>query len=171
MEGGVALSCEHQEGRPCGNGAIGMLELDSSAGYGTWLSAFSQLRAQSQGVAESNAKLVADRLYLSLELGPGVLLVGRNPVIIGPGRHTQLVWGDNPPPLDQVSLSVLSLKLPSIPFKVGEHTFGLASTISAQSCLCLASLCRSCEPPELSHDQSHGIGWKRSAVGRFLAVF
>ncbi len=60
-----------------------------------------------------------DRLYANIEFGPVELLAGRNILSIGPGRHTQLIWGDQPPPLDQIGLSVHTLKIPRIPVEIG----------------------------------------------------
>ena len=42
--GGIEVSCEHQEGRPCGQGGGGLIQLDSAAGYGHWISAFTRLQ-------------------------------------------------------------------------------------------------------------------------------
>ena len=44
IAGVVDLSCEYTEGRPCGPGAGAGVELDSAAGYGRWVSAFTPRR-------------------------------------------------------------------------------------------------------------------------------
>ncbi len=119
MAGALALPCEHQEGRPCGDGAHGLVELDTSAGYGTWLSAFSRLQARTGSTDSPGTGLNFDRLYANLELGSAELFAGRNVVAIGPGRHTQLIWGTQPPPLDHAGVSIRSLKLPSVPIALG----------------------------------------------------
>jgi hypothetical protein len=117
--GAVELACEHQEGRPCGNGGYGSVELDSSSGYGSWLSAFSRLRAGAATNDQTTLGVTVDRLYLNLELGPAQLMFGRNVLMIGPGRHTQLLWGSNAPPLDRVALTLRRLEIPGIPVAIG----------------------------------------------------
>ena len=119
MLGELELACEYQEGRPCGDGARGLLELDSSAGYGRWLSAFSRIQAQATGTDRVSAGATVDRLYASLELGPAELLVGRNTVLVGPGRHTQLLWSASPAPIDQLQLSIRGLAVPMLAIRVG----------------------------------------------------
>jgi len=119
MLGAVELACEHQEGRPCGNGGFGSLELDSASGYGSWLSAFSRVRARAATNGQDTTALEIDRLYANVELGPAQLMVGRNVLVIGPGRHTQLLWGTNAPPLDRLALTLRRLKVPGIPLAVG----------------------------------------------------
>lgn len=119
IAGSVDTVCEHQEGRPCGGGLHEVLEVDSSAGYGTWISAFSRLQSRTGTSGSGATGLAVDRLYASLELGNVEFTAGRNVVGIGPGRRTQLIWGDQPPPLDHVSLSVHSLKIPHLPVVLG----------------------------------------------------
>ena len=119
MLGAVELVCEHQEGRPCGNGGYGSVELDSASGYGSWLSAFSRLRAGAATNSQAPVGLEVDRLYANLELGPAQLMLGRDVLVIGPGRHTQLLWGTNAPPLDRVALTLRRLEVPSIPLALG----------------------------------------------------
>lgn len=119
MLGAVELACEHQEGRPCGNKGYGSIELDTSSGYGNWLSTFSRLRAEATTDNQTALGLEVDRLYANLELGPAQLMFGRNVLAIGPGRHTQLLWGTNAPPLDRVALTLRRLKVPGIPFALG----------------------------------------------------
>lgn len=125
IAGALQLSCERQEGRPCGDGGTALLEVDSSAGLGQWLSAFSRLRTAAGGSGDGASLLTIDRLYTNLELGPAELLLGRNVLVIGPGRRTQLLWGTNAPPLDRVSLSVRRLEIPSLPLALGgSYTLG-----------------------------------------------
>src|SRR5207248_3054198 len=69
IEGVVDLSCDHAEGRPCGPGAGAGLELDSSAGYGSWLSAVTRVRGELGNHAYSPA-LDLDRAYVAAEVGP-----------------------------------------------------------------------------------------------------
>lgn len=118
LVGSVDLACEHQEGRPCGDGAHGLLELDSSAGFGPWLSAFSRIQVGANS-NDGSASARADRLYANLEWGPAELLVGRNVILIGPGRHTQLLWGDHASPLDQLALKIREFRVPSVPVTIG----------------------------------------------------
>ena len=119
IDGAVELACEHQEGRPCGNGANGMLELDSSAGFGTWFSALSRMQARTGSSDSGGSGVNIDRLYVNLELGPAEFFAGRNVVSVGPGRRTQLIWGDQPPPLDHVGLTIHALKVPKVPIVLG----------------------------------------------------
>jgi capsule assembly protein Wzi len=118
MIGGVELSCEHQEGRPCGQGGGAVFELDSAAGYGHWISAFTRL----QFIAGSNQWEVhgaLDRGYINGQVGPVALLIGRDVLALGPGVHTQLIWGDNPAPFDQIRVQTSHpLKIPRIPVTV-----------------------------------------------------
>src|SRR5438067_13935543 len=44
IAGGIALSCDYQEGRPCGDGVGTALELDSAAGWGGLVTAATRLR-------------------------------------------------------------------------------------------------------------------------------
>ncbi len=119
IAGSVDMVCEHQEGRPCGDGLHEVLEMDSSAGIGTWMSAFSRIQSRTGTSGSGATGLEIDRLYASVEFGSTELTAGRNIVGIGPGRRTQLIWGDQPPPLDHVGLSVHSLKVPNVPVVLG----------------------------------------------------
>jgi len=119
INGSVDMVCEHQEGRPCGDGLHEVLEMDSSAGIGSWMSAFSRIQSRTGTSGSGSTGLEIDRLYANLELGSAELAVGRNIVGIGPGRRTQLIWGDQPPPLDHVAFSVHSLKIPNVPIVLG----------------------------------------------------
>jgi hypothetical protein len=118
MAGGVEISCEHQEGRACGSGAGLIGELDSAAGYGKWVSAFSRLSLVS-GTDNYSLAAAVDRLYVNGEVGPVALEAGRDVLMIGPGVHTQLMWGDHAPPFDHVRLSTAHpIKIPRIPMAV-----------------------------------------------------
>src|SRR5947209_7601548 len=44
VAGGLAVSCDDQEGRPCGDGGGMGVELDSRAGFGTALTAATRVR-------------------------------------------------------------------------------------------------------------------------------
>lgn len=115
MVGGVEISCEHQEGRPCGQGGGAVFELDSAAGYGRYLSAYTRLRFDAGTLGYAPA-FALDRAYLDAELGPIALEVGRDLLVLGPGSRTQLLWGDNPLPLDQVRISTAHpIKLGPLP--------------------------------------------------------
>src|SRR6185312_15383809 len=60
-----------------------------------------------------------DRGYINGQVGPIALLVGRDILSLGPGVHTQLIWGDNPAPLDQIRIQTAHpLKIPRIPVTV-----------------------------------------------------
>jgi hypothetical protein len=126
MIGGLEVSCEHQEGRPCGQGGGGMVMLDSAAGYGHWVSAFTRLEL----TAGSNQWSVlgrVDRMYLNGEYGPVALEIGRDVLALGPGVHTQLIWGDNTAPFDHVRIQTAHpLKIPKLGVKVTAlYAFGL----------------------------------------------
>lgn len=104
LAGGVAITCEHGEGRTCGEGAGLEWELDSAAGYGPWLSASTRVRAVF-GRDAHDADLALDRAYASAELGPVRFLAGRDIVVLGPSARTHALWGDHAPPVDQLRLS------------------------------------------------------------------
>lgn len=123
MAGRISLACEHQEGRPCGNGAGLMLELDSSAGYGRWVSGFMRLRAVA-GDGPYSLDGALDRGYVNAELGPLAIEIGRDVLALGPGVHTQLLWGTNAAPLDAVRLSTSRLlQIPRVPIRVNALVF------------------------------------------------
>jgi hypothetical protein len=115
MAGGVEISCEHQEGRACGSGAGLVGELDSAAGYGKWVSLFGRFNLIS-GTDEYGLSAHVERLYLDGELGPVALEAGRDVLAIGPGAHTQLIWGDHAPPLDHARIATSHpIKIPRVP--------------------------------------------------------
>lgn len=118
MVGGVSVSCEHQEGRPCGSGGGVLFEIDSAAGWRHYVSAFTRLQVIS-GSDKWSTGGALDRAYVNAEVGPAALLVGRDVVALGPGGHTQLIWGDNPAPFDHVRLQTSHpLKIPRIPVTI-----------------------------------------------------
>ncbi len=104
LAGVVALSCEHQQGRPCGDGIALVTELDSSIGYGPWVSGSIRLQA-SAGSEGYDEDIAVDRAYVHAEVGPAALEVGRDVLVLGPSARTQVAWGDHAPPLDHVRLS------------------------------------------------------------------
>jgi hypothetical protein len=104
IAGVVALSCEHQEGRPCGPGAGLGLEMDSSAGYGGWVSAFTRVRVNA-GNHDYEPGVDLDRAYVNFELGPVALEVGRDVQVLGPAARSALMLSDNAAPLDHVRIS------------------------------------------------------------------
>lgn len=124
--GGIEVSCEHQAGRPCGQGGGGLLELDSAAGWGHWISAFARLQFKA-GSNQWQVVGAVDRLYLNGEVGPVGLLIGRDTLALGPGVHTQLIWGDNAPSFDHVRIQTSHpVKIPRIPVSVTAlYAFGL----------------------------------------------
>lgn len=118
LVGSLDISCERQEGRPCGEGAGAMVELDSAAGYGKWVSVFSRFRV-SGGMNDYGAGFAVDRAYLNAELGPIALEVGRDVLVLGPGSRTQLLLGTNAAPLDQIRISTAHpIKIPKVPARV-----------------------------------------------------
>jgi len=104
VAGGVAISCEHQQGRACGPGAGFEWELDSAAGHGTWLAAATRVRVVA-GSSAYQPDVALDRAHASAELGPVALLVGRDVLVLGPSARTQALWGDHVAALDQVRVS------------------------------------------------------------------
>jgi hypothetical protein len=118
LVGGLEISCDHQEGRPCGNGGGGLIELDTTAGYGHWVSLFTRLQFMS-GSDGWSTRGALDRAYVNGQWGPVALEIGRDILALGPGVHTQLIWGDNPAPLDQVRIQTSHpLKISRIPVTV-----------------------------------------------------
>jgi Capsule assembly protein Wzi len=105
LAGGVVTSCEHMEGRACGNGAGLEWELDSALGYGPWLSAATRVRLVT-GTDDHDTEALLDRAHAGVEVGPLAMQVGRDVLVIGPSARTQALWGDNAPPLDHVRLSM-----------------------------------------------------------------
>jgi hypothetical protein len=99
IAGELAISCEHVEGRPCGDGAGAFGELDSSAGYSDWLSAASRLRVRT-GSNNYGTDLELDRLHIDAHARGFGFEIGRDALVLGPPSHTQVGWGDNAPPLD-----------------------------------------------------------------------
>ena len=99
ITGVVALSCEHQEGRPCGNGVGLDGEADASAGFGDIVRAATRLRLRT-GTDSYSTGFDVDRLRVDGAYGPVSAEVGRDVLVLGPRGRTQLGWGDNAPPLD-----------------------------------------------------------------------
>ena len=104
VAGAVAVSCEGRMGRPCGDGLGLVTELETAAGYGAWVAGVVRLRA-SGGTADHEEEVELERGYVRSELGPVAVEVGRDVLVLGPGSRTQLAWGMNAPPLDQVRVS------------------------------------------------------------------
>jgi hypothetical protein len=104
LAGSLAISCEHELGRPCGDGLGLATELESAAGHGPWLAGVVRLRG-TVGTGDHEARLEIDRAYVNAELGPVAVEAGRDILVLGPSSRTQLGWGTNAPPLDQVRLS------------------------------------------------------------------
>ena len=118
MIGSLAVSCEYQEGRPCGNGAGIVSELDSSIGYGRWVSAFTRVLLPI-GSANYQTGPLLERGYVNVELGPVALEGGRDVLVLGPGARAQMMVGENAAPLDMVRISTSHpLKIPRIPVAV-----------------------------------------------------
>ena len=101
IAGDIALSCEYQEGRPCGDGAGTFLELDSSAGWGGSLTAATRLRAAA-GSARFGSGLAVDRAFLRFEGGPFLLQVGRDTLTLGPAVRSALMLSRNAVPQDGI---------------------------------------------------------------------
>jgi hypothetical protein len=94
VEGVVSVTCEHREGRACGDGLGGFLELDSAAGYRDRVLAFTRLRAVA-GTQSYEPALVVDRAFVRGRLGPFEAQVGRDVIGVGPPARTRIAWGDH----------------------------------------------------------------------------
>jgi hypothetical protein len=118
MLGSVAVSCEYQEGRPCGNGVGLVSELDTSAGYGRWVSAFMRVLLP-MGSTNYNLGPHLERGYVNAELGPVAVEIGRDVLVLGPGQRAQMMVSEHAAPLDLVRISTSHpLKIPRIPVAV-----------------------------------------------------
>jgi hypothetical protein len=104
VAGMLAVSCEHIESEPCGNGAGAYGLLDSAGGYGEWLSVQSQLRVRT-GTRNYGNNVDIDELHVDLHPRGFRFEIGRDILELGPKSHTQVGWGDNAPPLDMVRAS------------------------------------------------------------------
>ena len=111
LVGDLGVSCELQEGRPCGGGVGLMPELDSSAGFGSWLSASTRLRldAGNNGYAPAVA---LDRAYLKAQLGFLAIEAGRDVVALGQSARAALLVSRNAAPLDMLRAWTRPLELP-----------------------------------------------------------
>jgi len=104
LAGAVAMTCERRRAEPCGDG-VGILdELDTSVGYGDWVSGSLRLRANAGAEAWGN-DLAIDRAYVNAEVGPLAFEVGRDVLALGSPARTRLGWSENAAPLDQVRVS------------------------------------------------------------------
>lgn len=117
MAGQVAVSCEYQEGRPCGRGIGAVLDVDSSAGFGRYFSFYTRLRlvAGSDGYAPDG---LWDRAYVHFEWRKLTVEVGRDSFSLGPGVHAQMLWGRQAAPLDQARIAALDLTIPRVPGRI-----------------------------------------------------
>src|SRR5258708_2046030 len=112
LAGFVALSCEYQEGRPCGDGVGGGIELDSAAGFSDLLTAATRLRLAG-GSAAFGQGLVVDRAYLKLEYGPLLLQIGRDALALGPSVRAAEMVSDNAVPQDGIRAQLHPIALAS----------------------------------------------------------
>jgi hypothetical protein len=114
IAGQIAISCEYQQGRPCGNGAFGGGELDSAAGYGPYLSAATRLRL-SGGSATGADGFDLDRAYLKLNFDPFSLQIGRDVLALGPSVRSALMLSTNAAPQDGIRVALQPVALPFAP--------------------------------------------------------
>ncbi|HXU67978.1 MAG TPA: capsule assembly Wzi family protein [Polyangia bacterium] len=118
MIGNVSVSCEYNEGRPCGTGVGLVSELDSSVGYGRWVSAFTRVMLP-VGSANYMTGPLLERGYANVELGPVALEGGRDMLVLGPGVRAQMMVGENAAPLDMIRISTSHpIKIPRIPVAI-----------------------------------------------------
>jgi Capsule assembly protein Wzi len=111
IAGAIDISCEHQEGRPCGDGAGGMVELDSAAGVGQWLTVATRVRAVAGDQGYSPA-LELDRAYLRLAWGPLSAQLGRDVFSLGPAVRSATAVSDDAAPQDGLRLQLSPVALP-----------------------------------------------------------
>ena len=109
--GEVGYSCELQEGRPCGGGLGLMPEVDSSAGFGSWLSASTRLRLD-LGNHQYAPAVELDRVYIKAQLGILAVEAGRDVLALGPSARAALLVSGNSPPLDQLRAWTRPFALP-----------------------------------------------------------
>jgi capsule assembly protein Wzi len=114
IEGGIALFCEYQEGRPCGDGAGAALEVESAAGWSNTLTADIRLRA-SGGSANFASDVALDRAYLKFEAGPFALQAGRDVLSVGPSVRAGLMVSRNAAPQDGFRAQLRPVTLPLVP--------------------------------------------------------
>jgi len=104
LVGSLSVSCERQEGRPCGRGFGTLWELDSEAGIGPWISVTTRIRGVA-GTDSYDLSLELARAHLDAMVGPVAFEVGRDTFALGPSARARVTWSDNAPPLDLVRLS------------------------------------------------------------------
>src|SRR5438067_10417794 len=114
LAGFIALSCEYQEGRPCGDGVGTALEIDSEAGWSSFLTAATRLRA-SAGTDRYASQLILDRAYLRFEAGPFLLQIGRDALTLGPAVRAGLIVSRNAAPQDGIRAQLKPVALPFAP--------------------------------------------------------
>src|SRR5438067_3570018 len=114
LAGFIALSCEYQEGRPCGDGVGTALEIDSEAGWSSFLTAATRLRV-SAGTDRYASQLILDRAYLRFEAGPFLLQIGRDALGLGPPVRAGLVISRNAAPQDGIRAVLKPVALPFAP--------------------------------------------------------
>src|SRR5919201_3858269 len=111
LAGEIALSCEYQEGRPCGDGVGAALELDSAAGWGRLLTAATRLRL-SAGTDNYASGFIVDRAYLRFESDPFAAQIGRDTLALGPSVRAALMVSTNAAPQDGLRLQLKPVALP-----------------------------------------------------------
>jgi len=114
LVGFIGLTCEYQEGRPCGDGAGAGLELDSAAGFGNLLTLATRIRA-SAGTSQVASEFALDRAYLKLESGPFLLQIGRDALALGPSARSALMVSTNAVPQDGFRAQLRPVALPFAP--------------------------------------------------------
>ena len=112
LAGFVATSCEYQEGRPCGDGAGGGIELDSAAGYSNLITAATRVRLVGGSEAFGNG-LALDRAYLKFEYGALLFQVGRDALALGPSVRAAEMVSENAVPQDGIRAQLHPVALTS----------------------------------------------------------
>jgi hypothetical protein len=121
LEGYVSLSCEYQEGRPCGDGIRSSIELDSAVGLGSLLTAFTRVRAGA-GTHFGDA-VQLDRGYLKFEYGPLWAQFGRDVLALGPAVRGSLMVSANAVPQDGFRIQLRPVELPLVPVRLSVFYF------------------------------------------------
>ena len=114
LVGFIGLSCEYQEGRPCGDGIGGAIAWDFTAGFGNLLTLFTRVRA-SAGTDVFASEVALDRAYLKFESGPFLFQIGRDALALGPSVRSSLMVSWNAVPQDGLRLQLRPVALPFAP--------------------------------------------------------
>jgi hypothetical protein len=114
IAGEIAVSCEYQEGRPCGDGFFGGAELDSAVGYAGYVTAATRLRLAG-GSAFGADGFDLDRAFIRLNFNPVSLQIGRDVLSLGPSVRSALMVSTNAAAQDGIRVQLHPVALPFAP--------------------------------------------------------